>query len=290
VSLLNALLAPAFDLLLLPFRQLPPIVGLVVVSLATAILMLLIFKRTSNQTKLAAVKRQIHAAIFEIRLFNDDLRAIFRAQREILRHNLTYLRLSVVPMLWMIVPLLLVIAQLQFHYGYAGLSVGHPVLLKAQLRDGISLSASSGSADAAPASLSNSDLPAVLDAPGEIEVLTPAVWFPGTREVIWRIAARAQGQFEVQLRVEGETFTKSLQVSNQVVRRSPARLEPAFVNQLLYPAEAPLPGNAALTSISVSYQERDIPVLGLELHWMIVYFALSMIFAFALRKRFNVTL
>jgi hypothetical protein len=31
-------------------------------------------------------------------------------------------------------------------------------------------------------------------------------------------------------------------------------------------------------------------VFGWELHWMIVYFALSMIFAFALRKRFNVTL
>jgi uncharacterized membrane protein (DUF106 family) len=290
VSLLNALLARTFDLLLLPFRQFSPVVGLVVVSLATAILMLLIFKRTSNQTKLAAVKRQIHAAIFEIRLFNDDLRAIFRAQREILRHNLTYLRLSVVPMLWMIVPLLLVIAQLQFHYGYAGLSVGHPVLLKAQLRDGISLSASSESADAAPASLSNSGIPAVLEAPGEIEVLTPAVWFPGTREVIWRIAARAPGQFELQLRVGRETFTKSVDVSDQVLRRSTARLEPAFVNQLLYPAEAPLPGNAALTSISVAYPERDIPVFGWELHWMIVYFALSMIFAFALRRRFKVTL
>jgi uncharacterized membrane protein (DUF106 family) len=290
VSLLNGLLARTFDLLLLPFRQLPPIVGLVVVSLATAILMLLIFRRTSDQTKLAAVKRQIHAAIFEVRLFNDDLRAIFRAQREILRHNLTYLRLSIVPMLWMIVPLLLVIAQLQFHYGYSGLSVGHPILLKAQLRDGISLSGSSGSGDAAHASLSNADAPAVLEAPGEIEVQTPAVWLPGAREVIWRIAARAPGQFELQVRVGRETFTKSLQVSDQVVRRSPVRLEPAFVNQLLYPAEGPLPGSAALTSISVAYPESDVPVFGFELHWMIVYFALSMIFAFALRKRFNVTL
>ena len=74
------------------------------------------------------------------------------------------------------------------------------------------------------------------------------------------------------------------------MRRSPVRLEPAFLNQLLYPAEPPLPGDGAVTSISLAYPERDIPVFGLELHWMIVYFALSMIFAFALRKRFNVTL
>ena len=289
MSLLNALLARTFDLVLLPFRQLPPIVGLVVVSLATAIAMLLIFKRTSNQARLAAVKRQIHASIFEIRLFNDDLRAIFRAQGEILRHNLTYLRLSIVPMLWMIVPLLLVIAQLQFHYGYSGLAVGQPVLLKAHVREGVSLTGTGGR-DAVHASVSNPNPPAVLDAPGEIEVQTPAVWLPGSREVIWRIAPRAPGHFDLQLRVGRETFTKSVQVSDDVVRRSPVRLDPAFLNQLLYPAEAPLPGDAAVTSISVGYPERDIPVFGLELHWMIVYFALSMIFAFALRKRFNVTL
>lgn len=289
MSLLNALLARTFDLLLLPFRQLPPIVGLAVVSLVTAIAMLLIFKRTSNQARLAAVKRQIHASIFEIRLFNDDLRAIFRAQGEILRHNLTYLRLSIVPMFWMIVPLLLVIAQLQFHYGYSGLELGHPVLLKAQVREGVTLSATGGP-DAVRASLSNANPPAVLDAPGEIEVQTPAVWLPGSREVIWRIAPRAPGYFDLQLRVGRETFTKSVQVSDEVVRRSPVRLDPAFLNQLLYPAEAPLPSDAAVTSISVAYPERDIPVFGLELHWMIVYFALSMIFAFALRKRFNVTL
>jgi uncharacterized membrane protein (DUF106 family) len=289
VSLLNALLARTFDLLLLPFRQLPPMVGLVVVSLATAVAMLLVFKRTSNQTRLSAVKRQIHASIFEIRLFNDDLRAIFRAQGEILRHNLTYLRLSIVPMLWMIVPLLLVVAQLQFHYGYSGLIVGQPVLLKAQVRDGVTLAAS-GPADAVHASLANTNAPATLDAPGEIDVQTPAIWFPATREVIWRIAPRTAGQFDLQLQVGRETFTKTVQVSDQVVRRSPVRLDPSFLNQLLYPAEAPLPANAAVTSISIAYPERDIPLLGFELHWLIWYFALSMIFAFALRKRFNVTL
>ena len=57
------------------------------------------------------MKRQIHACLFEIRLFNDDLPAILRSQMEILRHNLNYLRLSAVPMLWMIVPLVIVLLR-----------------------------------------------------------------------------------------------------------------------------------------------------------------------------------
>jgi uncharacterized membrane protein (DUF106 family) len=288
VSLLNAVLARSVDLLLAPFRQLPPIVGLVVVSLATAVAMLLIFKRTSNQARLAAVKRQIHAALFEIRLFNDDLRAIFRAQGEILRHNLTYLRLSLVPMLWMIVPLVLVIAQLQFHYGYGGLTPGEPVLLKAQVRDGVTIVSSPP--DVALASTAAREPAAVLEAPQQIEVKTPAVWIPATREVIWRISPQAAGNYELQLRLGRETYSKSVRVSDDVVRRSPVRLERGFLNQLLYPAEDALPTDAALTSISVAYPEKDVLVFGWEVHWMIVYFALSMLFAFALRKRFNVTL
>lgn len=288
MALLNALLARVFDLLLAPFRQLPPIVGLVVVSLATGIAMLLIFKRTSDQARLAAVKRQIHAAIFEIRLFNDDLRAIFRAQGEILRHNLVYLRLSLVPMLWMIVPLVLVIAQLQFHYGYAGLVPAETVLVKAQLREGAA--AAARPAGVARASIVDGPEIAVLEAPPQIEVQTPAVFIPSTREVLWRIVPRSMGSHELTLRVGTEPVTKSVRVSPDVVRRSPVRLEPGLLNQLLYPAESPLPPDGAITSVSVAYPEREVGVFGWELHWLVVYFVLSMAFAFALRKRFNVTL
>jgi hypothetical protein len=131
---LNALLRPVFDALLSPFAALPAWVGLAVVSLVVSVAMLLVYKRLSNQTKLEQVKRQIYAGIFEIRLFNDDFRAILRAQGEILRHNLRYLGYSLVPMAWMLVPLLLVVAQLQFHYGYEGLKPGHPTLLKVKLK------------------------------------------------------------------------------------------------------------------------------------------------------------
>src|SRR5262245_19610550 len=129
IASLNAVLGTASDTLLRPLAGLPPLAGLALVALLTAVVMLLVVRRTSNQAALDQVKRRIHAALFEIRLFNDDLRAIFRAQAEMLRHNLTYLRLSLVPMLWMIVPFVFVIAQLQFQYGYDGFETGRPVLV-----------------------------------------------------------------------------------------------------------------------------------------------------------------
>ena len=278
MSFVNSVLRPVFELALSPFRGLPPIVGLVVVSLLTAIGMLLVFKRTSNQDGIAAVKRRIHASLFEIRLFNDDLRAIFRAQAEILRYNLTYLRLSAVPMLWTLPPLILVIAQLQFHYGYQGLEVGKSTLLKVELQTAKD-DASSG--DAPRPALS-------LQTPAGIGVETPGVWIPSLSEMDWRVRPENPGDYTIDVILDGQSYSKSVTVSDDVVLRSPSRLARGFLNQLLYPAEAALPAESPIRSITITYPEADVSVLGWSLHWMIVYFVLAMAFAFALRNTFKV--
>ena len=108
-------------------------VGLTVFSLVSGVAMLYVFKWTSDQEGIDLVKRKIYAGIFEIRLFNDDMRAIMSAQRDIFRYNLRYLRLSLRPLLFMIVPFVLIIAQLQLHYGYQGLAVDEPVIVKVTL-------------------------------------------------------------------------------------------------------------------------------------------------------------
>src|SRR5439155_3986555 len=245
VTILNAFLASAFDVLLFPFRQLPPIVGLSVVALLTAAAMLLVFRATSDQRRIEEVKRAMVAALFEIRLFNDDLPALFRAQGEMLKQNAAYLRLSLVPMLWMIVPIALVVAQLEFHYGYAGLTPGQPVLVKAHLRPAIASTADGPVASVAAAS-SRQAIRAALDAPRQIHVLTPAVWFPATNEIIWQVTPEALGEYELSAQIEGKTFTKTLEVTDRVVRRSPVRVESGFFAQLMYPAERPLPDGAVI--------------------------------------------
>jgi len=271
MATLNAALARIVDLLLAPFRSGPPIVGLLLVSLATAVAMLLVFKRTSNQRRLEDVKRKIHAALFEIRLFNDDFRAIWRAQGEMLRHNLTYLRLSLAPMVWVIVPLTLLAAQLQFYYGYAPIGPGQPALLKVEVR--------SGSGEAIS-----------IDAPADLRLETPGIWFPGAREIIWRLRPAAEGRYDVRIKAGADVYDKTVQVGDGVVRRSPVRPERGLVNQVLYPSEPPVPADAPIGSIRIDYRETDVSVLGWQFNWMIWYLALSFVFAFALRKPLGVTI
>ena len=286
MTILNAVLASAFDFLLFPFRQLPPIVGLSVISLLTAVGMLLVFRATSDQRRIEQVKRAMVASLFEIRLFNDDLPALFRAQGQMLKQNAAYLRLSLVPMLWMIVPIGLTAAQLEFQYGYAGLTPGQPVLVKAHLRHSATPLAdtASGSATVSPPVSAAS-----LEVPKEIRVLTAGAWFPATQEIIWRVMADVPGEYVLNAKVDGGTFTKTVDATDRVVRRSPVRVAAGFMNQMMYPAEPPLPDGGIVTSISVGYPSRAIRVLRWDLPWVIVYLVLSMAFAVALRKPFGVT-
>jgi hypothetical protein len=282
MSILNAVLRGLFDGVLFPFRGAPALVGVAVMSLVLGVLMLFVFKATSNQAKIEAVKRKIHAGIFEIRLFNDDLRAIFRAQGEVLRHNLRYVGLSLVPLAWMLIPVVLFIAQMQFHYGFEGLAPGETTLLHVELEDGW--------AEAMPdAADPETGRPlARLEAPDGVTVESEAIWFPSRDEIVWRVRPETAGSWDLKVSLGSETWTKSVDATDDWRRRSPERLEPTFLNQLLYPAEAALPGSAPIRAITLPYPTADVWFFGLRLHWLIVFFVLSIVFAFALKDRFGV--
>ena len=276
MSFINTPLRLLFDGLLYPFRDLAPIWGLLPVSLVVSVGMLLVFKATSNQDALDRVKRGIHAGLFEIRLWNDDIRAIFRAQFDILGKNLAYLRYSLVPMVWIILPLFFVVAQLQFHYGFEGLEVGKTALLEVQLAED---AVESGAPKPA----------AVLALPVGIRAETPAVWNPSDRELTWRIVAEEQGSHEIGLTILGETYSKTAVVTEDVRRRSPLKVR-GWLDELIYPAESALPKDGAVESIGLSYPDREVSLLGWKTHWLVHFFILTIVFAFLLRKPLGVTI
>jgi uncharacterized membrane protein (DUF106 family) len=275
MSFINRLLGSVFDLLLLPFRTMPPAVGLTVISALVSVGMLIAFKRVSDQAALDRVKRRIAAGVYEIRLYKDDLRSIFASQLSILRHTGTYFRLSMVPMLWIMLPIVVIVIQLQFQYGYASLDPGESTIVSVELDE-----ASVGAAGAEGEAIA-------LEPPAGIRVETPTVWIPSLREASWRIVADAPGDHELVVRVGDQRVTKSLRVSGTTVRRSPLR-PASLLGQIVYPAEPPLPRASGVESIRVAYADADVNLFGIEMHWIIAFFILTMVFAFALAKPLGV--
>ena len=215
----------------------------------------------------------MQAGLFEMRLFSDDPRTILQAQGDILRAMWIYLRLSAIPLLWMILPLVIVTAHLQSHYGYQGFNAGGSALVKVQMKSGSETQARS----------------LALDLPSGLRAETPMVWTPAFREAAWRITADRDGDYVLSVGLGSARFTKTVLVSNFVGRRSPTRLEPGILNQLFYPAEPPLPVDAPISSIAVTYPEGYVRVAAWDVHWLIVFFIVSLVVAVLLKRRFKVT-
>lgn len=282
MSALNSLLRSLSDAVLAPFSGLSPLVGLAIVSLVLAVVMLLVFKKVSNQDQLERVKRQIHAGLFEIRLYNDDLAQIFRAQGAILKANGKYLALTLVPMVILLPLVVLISAQLQFYYGYTGLKPGVPTLVRVALKKGW---------EGGSLPKDEAGKPGVrLEASPGLKVETPAVWAPALGEVAWRVVAETPGSYDLKILAGTETLTKTAISSPAVVRRSPFRPGTSFLDQLLYPSEPPIPEASPIAAIHLGYPEADVNLLGWKTHWMIAFIILSIVFALALRRVFGVTI
>ena len=274
--LVNRPLRWVFDLVVLPFRGMPAIVGLTVISLLISVVMLIGFRAVSDQDALEEVKRRIYGGVYEIRLYKDDLRTIFAAQVGILRETMTYFRLSMVPMLWMMVPILIIVSHLQFQYGYESLEPGQTVLLRVELTE-----------EAAEGVSATDGAGVSLDVPDGVRVETPLVWIPSLREAGWRIAAERPGEYELVISIGEETLTKSMRVSGTTVLRSPIRPS-SLLDQLIYPVERPVPRGSTAEAIRLDYVEAEINMFGWHTHWIIAFFILTMVFAFALAKPLGV--
>ena len=280
--IINSIFGVIVDLALFPFREMSPMIGLTCFSLAAGVGMLYVFKWTSDQKGLEDVKRKIHAGIFEIRLFSDDIRAIFTAQRDIFRYNFVYLRLALAPLLWMIIPFVLMVAQLQLHYGYEGLMVGEPVIVKVAMSgeravyNGLGVEGGVGSSVVE------------LEVPDGLRLETPRLTIRSLNQAEWRLVADEPGSYELGIRVGDQVYSKSVEVSSQVVKRSPIRTD-RFLDQLLYPGEPGFPSGAAVSAIEVLYPEREVNFFGWDTHWLVPFSIIAIILAFALKKPLRVT-
>lgn len=270
--ILNGAVGGLLDGLLFPFRELPAAVGLAVISVLATVGMLLVFKVTSDQPRLATTKRRIQAAILEIRLLNEDPRFVLAAQRDALWHSVVYLRLTIVPLLWMALPLLVLMAHLQASYGYRGLVVGETAIVKATFERAAAYSVT----------------PSLVGDAG-VTVATPVLWIPALREADWRIGATAPGRHELRLTLGDVVMTKTVLVSGAPGRRSARRPSAGVLDQLLYPSEAPLGRGVDVAAIEVAYPAGEVSLLGWDTHWVIAFLIITLLAALTLRGPLGVT-
>jgi uncharacterized membrane protein (DUF106 family) len=269
----NSVFGKIFEIVFFPFRNMSPWIGMILISLLTALLMLFVFRFTSNQQGIKNVKNKIKAHLLEFRLFKDSLKISLKAQGSILRYNLKYISYTAKPLLVMIIPLILILIQLNLWFGYNSLTPGQKTILKAELERDQSLL----------------DIDFKIEISSGLVVETLPLRIENKGEVNWRLQTEEAGIHELTLTVNGQRIVKKVAVAQSPLSKiSPMKIRRNFMDELFNPGEAPLPGDIPVKSLEIKYPSQSMNLFGWRIHWIIVYFALSIIFGFTFKGVFKV--
>ena len=258
-------------LLLLPFQGLSPWVGLLVVSIVSGVVFLLVYGRVSPQKTIKRTKGKIYTNLLEAVIFRHDLLASLKAQGRMSVQAAIYFSLAVPPILVLLVPCLIILAQLEVRYGLRPLHVGESSLVDLKLADG---------------SLLNEVRIAASDG---IEV-TPPVRVLETKEVALRVDARKPGIHTLKL----EFPSKNISLEEKIaVEAKPERLGPGaytrWWKRLLYPSDLNLlPYANSVKELNVSYPGYELKLGGMQLHWLVVFAVVSILTGLVAAKCFKV--
>jgi hypothetical protein len=235
-----------------------PVVVLVAMSLIVGLLMVVVFRYTSDQKTIRTAKDKLKGHMLAVRLFQDQLSVVLKAYLGILGGTCRYLRLAFKPLLFVIIPLTLLIVQMDRYLGFTPLRTGQAFLLTVRT--------------------ANADLlnDVSLQLPDGLATTAAAVHIPSDNEVVWRVVAEKGGQFDVNVAAAGQTFSKHAVVSSELVRLSPIRLRGHFLERMFVSDEPALPDASPIQAIEVNYPARSISFAWLEWNWIWLFLVLSL--------------
>lgn len=270
---LNAAAGAIAAVALAPIAWLPGWLSATLIAVATGLVMLWVFKHTSNQSAIRRTRNQIKANLLALSLFRDSIAVSLRAQGRVLLNAGRLLLLSIVPMLVMLVPMGLLLGQLAVWYQARPLPVGDEAVITAHLVIGDVDYLSEARLETSPA----------------FDLRAGPVRVPSRNMVCWRIQAMQPGLHELTVTVDGQSFTKEVAMGEGYLPVSELRPGWNWTDALLHPRERPFAAASPVQSIEIAYPPRASWTSGTD-YWVIYWFAVSLVAAFAARPLLKVHL
>ena len=104
-------------------------------SVVVGLLMIVLFGYTSDQKAIGIAKDQLKAHLLAVRLYRDQLHVVMGSYGKVLRGTGRYLKLAFKPLLYVIIPITLLIVQLDRYLGLTAIQTNTPFLLTAHVNN-----------------------------------------------------------------------------------------------------------------------------------------------------------
>ena len=266
VSWVNVLTNAFGRFFLAPIAMLPGWLSNTIISAVTGVFLLVIFKYTSNQGAIGKIRDDMKAHILALKLFKDSISVTLRAEARVFKGALLLLFHAIPPMLVMIIPISLLLAQMSLWYQSRPLLPGEVAVMTVKLNGSV-----------------GGRWPTVNIEPAPVaEVTVGPVRVFSRREICWEIKALENGNHRITLHVDRHQIEKELAIGDGFMRVSSTRPAWSWANILMNPAEKPFAIDSIVQSVNIGYPDRLSWTSGTD-WWLIYFFIASMVSALILR-------
>jgi hypothetical protein len=217
---------------LLPVGSTPGWLSATVIAVVTGVLLLVVFKYTSDQRAIKRVRDDIKANLLALKLFKDSPAVAFAAQGRLLLGAGKLFLLALPPMAVMLVPVALILGQLSLWYQKRPLEVGEEAIVTLQLNG----------TESRPVSLQPSD---------SLKVLVGPVRVHSKGEVCWHIKAREAGYHRLTFTIGDQRIDKEFAVGDGFLRVSARRPDWKLEDALMHPWEKPFAPGSPVKSVEI---------------------------------------
>lgn len=254
MNIVNNIFSILCDLVMKPFCTLSPWISLIWISLLVALLVLSVFKFFSVSANLHKTKNIVLARLLEFYLFKDDLSASPAILMRVFTSTARYMLAALKPLLILIIPMSLLLNQLDDWFHWQSLQNGDQNIITAYFNKNFDPK--------------NADI-ALIPSDG-LEIETVAFHAPDNNEIAWRF--RVKNDTEPQwfdIAVGEQRYRKVVAVGKDMTEISPAKTI--------------LTSESSIRFIKIDYPKRHLTLNTKRINWMVALMCISMFFVFSIK-------
>lgn len=258
---LDSLLNPIFG----PLLRLSAIWAIVIISFIIALIMIVIYKYTTNQTLMKEMKLQLKGYQKQLKEHRGDTAKMSELNKKMMAINMKVFRQSMKSMFVTWIPIILIFGWMNAHLGY------YPILPGEEFSTTIIFE-------------ENVEGMVELKVPYGVEMISGGVQEIDKGKAEWKLKGMT-GTHLLEYDFEDEKLLKEILITEENLYKNPIKAKKGFLSF----GGDHIPDDSKAVQISIS-NKRVYPLnlFGLNLSWFWTYFIFTLVFNMALRKLMKV--
>src|SRR3989338_7776630 len=245
------------DPVLSPLLKFPPVWIVLGLSLFISLLIIVIYKFTTNQALMKQLKEEMKASQKQMKELREQPEKMIEVQKKAMQANMKYMSHSMKSTLFTFLPIIVLFGWMNAHYAFIPIAQGDAFNTTITTRN-----------------LASGEV--IIEVPEEIEVVdgntTQQI---SDNKATWLLKAKQNGEYFLNYKIGNQLYSKELLVTEEQSYAEP-------VNRIK-------DKNAPVNEIRINYRPLKIANLfGWEVGWLGTYIISSIIFSMLLRKWFKV--